>query len=267
MRDHQARVVARSLLLVLAAVAATGACTSTNGARPATATLSSAPAVGPQPPRSLKERMQGHSAYGNAARDAVARADLEVARAAAKKLAELRPEAGLAPALSKDLDAMNVAAARVVKADNVREASRRLAELASTCGDCHATLGGPSSVVTEPPHDDLDATVPRMRRHEWAVARMWTGLIDPSDLAWRAGARVLADAPLEPEQLTPGTTPAPEISVLATTVHELAASAAATKATVDRTATYGEILATCASCHQRLGGGPDGGAPALMPSP
>lgn len=218
-------------------------------------------------PRSLKERMQGHAAYGSAARDAVARADLDVARAAATKLAELRPEAGLAPALSKDLDAMNVAAARVAKAADVREASRRLAELAVTCGDCHATLGGPSSLVTEPPHDDLDVTVPRMRRHEWAVARMWTGLVDPSDLAWKAGARVLADAPLQPEQLTPGKSPVPEIGVLATKVHELAASAAVTKAPVDRTATFGELMATCASCHQRLGGGPDGAAPEAGPHP
>jgi hypothetical protein len=244
--------------LALALVALAASCKA--GPPPAPpATLSSAPAA--ESP-SLKERMRGHAAHGAAARDAVARADLDAARVAAKALAELRVEVGLAPALRKDLDAMNEAARHLEAAETPREASRRLAALAQACGDCHATLGGGvgAASASEPPDDDLGVR-PRMKRHDWAVSRLWDGLVSPSDRSWKAGAHVLADAPLEPEPLTPGKSPVPEIGELATGVHELASHASVAKSSVDRTAILGQLMATCAACHQRLGGGPDGTAP------
>jgi mono/diheme cytochrome c family protein len=259
MRKTRALLGALLLLLVVVVALVGPACrTGSPAAAPVEpATLSSARAA--ESP-SLKARMRGHAAHGAAVRDAVARADFDVARAEAKALAELAVDTGLAPALRKDLDAMNAAAARVAGAGDIGEASHELAALASTCGDCHATLGGPATVVGEPPDDDF-AVLPRMKRHEWAVTRLWEGLVGPSDLSWKAGARVLVDAPLEPEQLTPGMSPAPAIGKLARSVHELAANAKVAKAPVDRIAVFGELMTTCASCHQRLGGGPDGAAP------
>jgi len=253
MRTIQASLGGLSLVVVLLAVPA---CRSSAPAAPPAepATLSSAPAASSP---SLKIRMWGHAAHGAAACEAVARADLDAARAEARTLAELRLETGVAPALRKDLDAMNAAAERVAKATDLTEASRSLAALASTCGDCHATLGGPATVVGEPPDDDL-GVLPRMKRHEWAVARLWAGLVGPSDLSWKAGARVLADAPLQPEELTPGRSPAPAIGELATSVRDLAANARVTKSAVDRAAVFAELMTTCAACHQRLGGGPSG---------
>jgi hypothetical protein len=203
--------------------------------------------------------MWGHAAHGAAACEAVERADLAAARAEGKALAELRLDAGLAPALRKDLDAMNAAAERVAHAADLPEASRGLGALATTCGDCHSTLGGPATVAGEPPDDSFDV-LPRMKRHEWAAARLWAGLVGPSDLSWKAGVRVLSDSPLEPDQLTPGRSAAPAIGELATKVHDLASSAAVTKSMVDRAAVFGELMLTCAACHQRLGGGPTGPA-------
>lgn len=147
---------------------------------------------------------------------------------------------------------MNAAAEHVVRAADLADASRRLAALATKCGDCHATLGGPATLTSEP-SDDAFGALPRMKRHEWAAARLWEGLVGPSDLAWRAGVRVLADAPLELESQAPGTSP---IAELTRSVHDLATSAGATQSSVDRNAVFAELMTTCAACHQRLHGSP-----------
>lgn len=73
--------------------------------------------------------------------------------------------------------------------------------LARTCGDCHATLVGPSND------------------------------------AWRAGGPVLA------------------VESLAQSVQTLGRKAAVVETPVDRAAVYGELMATCATCHSWLGGG------------
>jgi len=252
-------ILARSALapLALAPVLALTACRPNTTARADAShgepvTLTSARA--PESP-SLKTLMRDHDLRGAAMRDAVARGDLDRARREARLLADYRIAGDLAPPWRGLLDAMGVAAARAAEARDLGEASRGLAAVARSCGDCHATLGGPGPVVGEPPGEGSGVGL-RMKRHQWAVARLWDGLAAPSDDAWRAGARVLTDAPLEPEVLTPGRSPAPAIGSLAQGVHEIAKRAAFAEAAVDRGAVYGDLMATCAGCHARLGGGP-----------
>lgn len=251
----------RTIHLVLGALAVLvvhAGCRTNTAAQQADSSPSQAAALtsarAPESP-TLKARMHDHEVHGAALRDAVARADLEGTRREAKVLAELRIDGGIEPTWRKQLDAMNAAAATIVDAKNLAEASHGLAAVARTCGDCHATLGGPGPVVGEPPGEG-SGVGPRMQRHQWAAARLWEGLAAPSEDAWKAGARVLADAPLEPEVLTPGKSPAPAIGVLASSVHEIGRKARVVKATVDRGAVYAELMATCSACHNRLGGGP-----------
>lgn len=215
-------------------------------------TLTSAPL--PESPTS-KARMREHDVHGAALRDAIARADLAAARREAKFLADLRLGGGIEPTWRRKLDAMNAAAAQVADARDLAGASRDLGAVAQTCGDCHATLGGPSVVVGEPPAEGSGVAF-RMKRHQWAATRLWDGLVVPSDDAWKAGAHVLADAPLEPEVMTPGRSPVPAIGSLVVSVRELARKASAAETAVDRSAVYGELMATCAGCHERVGGGP-----------
>ncbi len=87
-------------------------------------------------------------------------------------------------------------------------------------------------------------------------AQLRDGLIIPSDDAWRAGAHVLSGSPLAPEVLTPGQTPVPEIGALTQSVHDLGRRAETLEQVDARVELYGEALATCAECHQWLGGGP-----------
>lgn len=47
----------------------------------------------------------------------------------------------------------------------------------------------------------------------------------------------------------------PAIDTLAGSVHELGRKASAPEGSADRAIVYGELMATCAACHDRLGGG------------
>jgi cytochrome c553 len=59
-----------------------------------------------------------------------------------------------------------------------------------------------------------------------------------------------------PEQLTPGKTPAPRVTELAQAVRALGHKGADVTRVDLRADLYGSLLATCAECHQWLGGGP-----------
>ena len=121
-------------------------------------------------------------------------------------------------------------------------AGHAIAEVARRCASCHqashAKLVWPDA---RPPAGSAQlATV--MASHQWAAARMWEGLIGPSDARWLDGARRLAAAPIA---ITA------ESSVLGiendvAKVHSLARRAVDVK---DRAQLYGDLLATCAHCH------------------
>ena len=195
--------------------------------------------------------MHDHASHGRTMRDAVAHADLDLARQQAKALEETRIDDSAEPVWHDKLEAMHAAAARVAQAADLREASLGAAALARTCGDCHAVFAGVRTIlVAEAPPGGLDA-VPRMERHQWAVARLWNGLVIPSPKVWAAGARALADAPLDPERATPnGSLDA--IDQLASSVRHLGLKAQDAEGDDERTAIYGELLMTCSGCHQRL---------------
>ena len=57
--------------------------------------------------------MREHDAHGTAIRDAIAHADLELARREARVLADLKIEGDIDPTWRKKLDAMNAAASRL----------------------------------------------------------------------------------------------------------------------------------------------------------
>jgi mono/diheme cytochrome c family protein len=200
-------------------------------------------------------RMKRHEKHGDAMRDAVASGDLDEAKREAKILAELRIEGPTDLAWKERLDAMNAAAARIASSRDVTEASRDVALVARTCGDCHTMLGRPRPSVGQLTRQ-ASAARPVMKRHQWAAAQLWDGLIIPSDDAWKAGAHVLSESPLAPEVLTPGQTPVPKIGALTQSVHDLGRRAETLEQVDARVELYGEALATCAECHQWLGGGP-----------
>jgi cytochrome c553 len=246
----------KTTLLLLAAISLC-ACKATSPGEGGGMDGASAPpaAPGESAEATLRASLQGHDKHGDAMRDAVVRGDLDGAKREAKLLTELRvvgPTSGL---FGHQLDAMKDAAALVMGANDLKDASRDIGVVAKTCGDCHHVFGRPGMIVGQPavPAAGVRAT---MQRHQWAAEQLWEGLVVPSDDAWNAGAPVMEEAPLEPGALTPGKSPVPRVGELAMTVHDLGHKAAASERVDLRADLYGQMLATCADCHKWLGGGP-----------
>jgi hypothetical protein len=249
----------RTTTVYLLAALTASACKTTSPsdqARTADAVQSSPAHGGDAREATIQARMQGHERHGDAMRDAVARGDLDEAKAEAKFLSELRIEGPTSGLWKQMFDAMKAAAARSTSTSDLKDAGRDVGLVARTCGDCHTSFGRPG-ILVEPPGALNSGVHASMRRHQWAMERLWDGLVVPSDDAWNAGALALAEAPLVPEQLAPGKSPVPRVGELAQTVHALALKAASAGRVDARAEVYGEVLSACAECHKWLGGGPN----------
>ena len=89
-----------------------------------------------------------------------------------------------------------------------------------------------------------------MAGHHWAAARLWEGLIGPSDASWTAGAEMMARAPLtivaeDPDR--PGS-----IGDDVARMRLLARRALDSKGLEARAQLYSEVLTTCTHCHATI---------------
>src|SRR5690606_31720974 len=96
-----------------------------------------------------------------------------------------------------------------------------------------------------PPDGDIEA---QMERHQWGAARLWEGVIGPSDDAWLAGARVVAAQDIDLGTTTRGK-PNADVAAHAEALRTLASEATRTDEPAARSELYGTMLHTCASCH------------------
>lgn len=146
-------------------------------------------------------------------------------------------------------------ATEILEAADIRDAAADLGVIATDCANCHiaAQVKVKFGNGGEPPAwSDMES---HMQRHQWAVDRLWEGLIGPSDAAWSRGIRMLAEAPLHGTEAA-WDAPAEAGDVLARRVHELGREAATALLPHARATLYGEMLSVCADCHTRTGGGP-----------
>lgn len=209
------------------------------------------PTIGSSPMRPLGPAvMMRHEVLSISVREAIVRGDLGSARRNAVELGAVT--VGGSPELlerSKDLSA---AADAIAQAPDLAAAARATGAMVRTCGDCHARLTGPTRLEVAPPPPLEGGRRVRMRRHNWAMNRLWDGLVANSEEPWRAGAEVLADAKLPPGDLVPRANRAPEVEQIAASVSVLGQRALAASDTNVRSEIYGELLTTCADCHGRV---------------
>jgi len=175
------------------------------------------------------------------------RGSLGDARAAAREVVEEQPSVVLED-WAPYLYAMRGAAGRVAAADSIDHASVAAAELARTCGDCHADLGAKLAPVpsTAPPSSDDPAAA--MRRHKWAFDRLWESIVIPSDEAWNQGVSAFGELPAcanEPSSERD----AAAILRARETMQTLQVEAKQAVSRDDRASIYGRMLPTCSSCH------------------
>jgi len=156
---------------------------------------------------------------------------LEDARARAASLIQAAPDPGMAR-WQPEVDDVTAAARSLVAAPGVDEACRREARLAEACAWCHLHTQQPARfAVPAAPPADQPTQAARMARHQWAVDRLWEGLVGPSDPRWRSGLDVLATTPLPYPRLTD----APQIASQLQAFAQSATAQLATDSLDDRT--------------------------------
>ena len=216
--------------------------------QPAAASVS-APAGSASP--TVPTLMKRHFEKSTEMKAALIRGDLEEFKKASVWLAEHEISADLPVSWKQHVEGMKDSAHAGRDAADLDRAGLALGSMGRACATCHEQLGSPEVAVSAPPAEGSGAQ-PHMLRHQWAADRMWEGLMAPNEDAWVKGSEALADAALG-ERAVAGEKSVPkEVVTLAKQVHDLANKARTAKM-ADRGKTYGAFLATCASCHSKLG--------------
>lgn len=195
--------------------------------------------------------MWRHYERAGAVQVAILSGDLGNARSSATWIAR-HPAHGVPGEPPAYADSMRLAARAVAGTPDLADAAMATSRMAATCGSCHvATSRGPRYTAgTAPAAGGPDDVAQRMTLHQWALGKMWDGLTGPSDAAWNQGAAALTGAPWYSQHIMRRSVPAAIADSLAFRVQSLSLAAAAAAADA-RARVFGELLGTCAGCHER----------------
>jgi cytochrome c553 len=215
--------------------------------------LGCTPKTGPD----VAPRMRGHFARAGELYAAVAAGDLAAVRVQAEAMRDEETGAGMSARARTYIEQLNAFAGLAARAPDVGTAASAVARVGATCGSCHRAMKrGPAYQPGSGPPAGAAPVTARMIRHRWAADRLWEGLIGPSDTAWTAGASALIDAPLYTDALTRDVEQYEPVTALTWTVHDIGARALMESDLTARAALYGQLLGTCAHCHELLKIGP-----------
>jgi hypothetical protein len=198
------------------------------------------------------EHMHDHLDVAGQARDAIVMGNLELAQGPLIWLGQHGYRDEVPAAYTPYLTAMQDAARRAGDAASLEVVASDVAAMAATCGNCHSAISPPvfqphaASNTTAPTaaRSVVPALAARMHVHDQASARLWDGLVIPSDAAWKEGAMLLGEVAFSAGLSRPMQPALREMG-------ELGLRAAAATGNT-RSQLYGEILARCGSCHVRL---------------
>jgi mono/diheme cytochrome c family protein len=270
----------------LVAVACCCACAS--GPRPAEATAPSSEA--PAKTASAGDRMLDHFADATAARDAVIAGRLQAVRPPLERLAGARDIGELPSDWMPWFDEMRKVAARGAAASTLAAAAESVAALGGNCGECHRTTRGGPRTALAPEYNPGGERGLRenMARHRFAADELWIGLTGPVHEAWSTGASALmninvpslvthrgdpatedrapsgegtlqgeADPAMPSQEAREGNARSadPDTVDLDPELRALRAlGERADRATTgaDKQQVFGEVIARCGACHERL---------------
>ena len=167
----------------------------------------------------------------------------------AKALAYMLTQPDLEPGMEQwnaDSQRLGVEAARLMAANTIEQACRSDARVAGACMDCHRRSKNPPMFAAPPGVPTSQETIAsRMARHQWAVDRLWEGVVGGVDGSWHMGLVVLATTALPLAKNVSGANRLQRAAQLALDVEHA-------EPKPDRAVTYGEILISCAGCHAQL---------------
>jgi len=197
-------------------------------------------------------QMLSHFDLALEARGHVIFGELDDFRRVSAELAELEPARDLPAEILLQLGPMRWEARLGARARTPEDAARAGAEIARTCGDCHAandvpladrfTLGGPPPAGTTGRH---------MAGLAWASRLLWDGLVGPSDRTWYTGAEGLRELGALPEGIRPLLPPG-DFDVAGARLRQLAERGTLARDTDMRVDVLAEAWKVCADCHVRL---------------
>lgn len=215
--------------------------------QPEPAKIESAPAP---PPEALEElareeplalHMRDHIGVTTQARDAVIRGQLADATGALTWLAQHR-EPKVAAAAQPFVEQVHQHAQRALDAADLPAAGEALGALAASCGDCHRAQGrGPKPEPSG--FEDLDGELTvqnHMHGYLWATDTLWNALIADAAL-WDTGVATMAS-------LTPPSRPR-KLAAGFAQITAWSKSAASAKTSAERAHAYGQLIASCGTCH------------------
>lgn len=212
--------------------------------------LLAAASAAPYDAEATRDAMAGHWASATAARDAVIAGDLAAAKAVGASFKDRPAEDDLIAR-----DARKRLASRYLaleRASDLPAAAKAVGEIALVCGGCHTKEGVTRSFEPPEPHG-----ASAMQHHKAGAGWMWAGVVGSSNRLFDYGVKVLAEGNLVPGGMPLGTPDQRAAAQLEIKVQDLAAAAGRTTDPKRRAALFGEMIGTCAACHQVTAGGPD----------
>lgn len=215
------------------------------GGAPATPT----PAAAPAEDSALAEQMHERFAWASAIQEVTIQGNVEEARSLAQEFAARLPAPGEpAPAQwQPHMDALRGELEGLRHADDLRDAGASVARVGLLCGRCHADVNARPDLPEMPQPRQGGSVQDEMHGHQWAVDRMWEGLIGPSDERWIRGSTLFVAIPGCAAAL--GASGDAEGQALCKHAQSLARRAMVAESREGRAAIYGRLLATCAGCH------------------
>lgn len=199
----------------------------------------------------VRGRMHVRFAATTTARNAIESGDLEQARAAGRMI-EVLAEPDVLPEWQPYLTNVRRAATDLVGAGDLSVAARKLATVGERCADCHVSSRSHIRVGTSTAPTGDQRLEGDMGAHHWAAGRMWDALLVASEPTWLAGAEALESARLT--IVAEGEVPGHELGIAddIARVRLLARHATRARTNHERAEIYGELLATCVSCHHAI---------------
>lgn len=207
--------------------------------------------------RAIHQRMQENFIRADQLQKAIIAGDLEAAKRNGRWLATHMGTRGLPDAWIAHITAMRRAAQAVVDAPDIEGASRATAYVAGACGSCHLIQLGGRDLGAEPlPRAGASKTELLMKRHQWAVDRMWDAVVSGKESRWDEAVDLLERSALSPKDFDrPRAKPA--LTEYTRRLSRIVERARGARAPDVRVKVLGDFLATCSGCHRALDAGPE----------
>ena len=194
--------------------------------------------------------MEQHYNAAISSHDALIRGDLKTLRSQLAKISTQELPAAAPQSWRPHHTRLREAARSAASVSSLDTAATVMSAVTEACGACHAAAGAGKIYFWPAPPDKDNKLKTAMRTHQWATERLWEGVTGSLDEAWNRGAAVLAEARVfsDKRDTVKSTLLAREAEL-----RKMGQTAKETTGLHERAIIYGQLLATCAECHQEAG--------------